>query len=368
MTQNIDITKRYELLQKMTHQAAEYLDRMIPRETIEIKMKLDNDPTTGLDLTIEKMISASVRQAFPEDAILAEESSDGEFSKYAEHPAVWIIDPLDGTKNYIHDLRNFATGIAFVSHGQPLLAGIAFADGSFNYVDVKQEPGNFSRLSKTPKLSWALVGMDLPKTAAARKRGVEIAAKCWSAGVSGVRCMGSAVADCWRVSDGQLDAYLHTGLSPWDVAAPAAFVLAAGGRITRLDGSPWNVFCPDVLASNRLLHSRLLSLVNCRDEVDAILTKGPSKEELEAKRDAFAFTLPGREHFRDLGVYARNAGIEQIDESGIYRITFVSTIDLSDGSDGHSIPSNPRAFDVLYDPLVREGYILSMDPVAKATP
>jgi myo-inositol-1(or 4)-monophosphatase len=74
--------------------------------------------------------------------------------------------------------------------------------------------------------------------------------------------MGSATADSMRVAHGELDAYWHSRLSPWDIAASALFVQLAGGHVTRLDGSTWHVFSPDILASNGILHDDLLRIIN----------------------------------------------------------------------------------------------------------
>ncbi|MCC6564061.1 inositol monophosphatase [Candidatus Uhrbacteria bacterium] len=337
--------------------ASKILQGFFGKRDLRISMKDGNDPVTEADFAVDKLVREQLREIFPNDAILTEETSDGNFDAYRDHPAVWIVDPLDGTKNFSRGIPNYACGIGFASKGQPVLGAIAFADGTRI---VTQPAGNVREIrsvSDTRDLSRAMVSMDFPKKAEDRVLGAKIAGKLLNVGVSGFRSMGSAVADFARVADGQLDAYIHPGLSPWDAAAPAAFVLAAGGRITRLDGSPWNVFCPDVLASNRQLHSRLLSAVN-REDGGYIVYNGPSEEELKKSQESYCFTLPGLDYQRDQGLTANGLKMEPTDESGIYRITFSSAIDMADAADGMAFMSSPRPFDILYDPLAREGYML----------
>jgi fructose-1,6-bisphosphatase/inositol monophosphatase family enzyme len=334
--------------------ANKILQSFFRKRDLRIEMKDGNDPVTEADHAVDELVRKHLGEIFPNDLVLTEETSDGNFDRYRDHEAVWIVDPLDGTKNFSHGIPNYACGIAFVSKGRPVLGAIAFADGKCEVTSLR---GEKHVVSRTRELSQALVSMDFPKKADARKRGIEIYSKLLMGGASGARCMGSAVADSWRVADSQLDAYIHTCFQPWDIAASAAFVLAAGGRITRLDGSPWNVFCPDVLVSNRQLHSRLLSLVN-RDDDGYIVYNGPSMEMLKEARETYYFTLPGLPYQRDQVLDAEGLKMEATDEAGIYRVTFTSKIDMADAVDGMAFMSSPRPLTVLYDPLVREGYLL----------
>lgn len=242
--------------------ASKTLQGFFRKRDLIVSMKDGNDPVTEADFAVDKLIREQLSQIFPNDLILTEETSDGNFDRERDHEAVWIVDPLDGTKNFSRGIPNYACGIAFVSLGQPVFGTIAFADGRKELSPRNGITQELRSVSSTHLLSRALIGMDFPKKLADRAHAVRISQKLLYADVSGFRSMGSAVSDFWRVADGQLDAYIHTGLFPWDVAAPAAFVLAAGGRITRLDGTPWNVFCHDVLATNGRLHNDLLQLIN----------------------------------------------------------------------------------------------------------
>lgn len=78
--------------------------------------------------------------------------------------------------------------------------------------------------------------------------------------------MGSAVSDLASLAEGQIDAYMHSGLKPWDVAASALLIEKAGGKITTPTGEYWNVFQPDILATNSILHDRLINLLNIREQ------------------------------------------------------------------------------------------------------
>ena len=234
-----------------------------------VKIKDKNDLLTSTDVACEELIVSRIHKSFPDDKILAEESHEGSKRKDATAEALWIIDPLDGTKNFVRRIPNIACSIAFVTDSQPVIGCVIRPlEDELKQIHTclrwknREDTSIESRVSTTHALTHAIIGNDFPKRGGQRKKAVEIVGRLAVADVSAIRSMGSATADSMRVAHGELDAYWHSRLSPWDIAASALFVQLAGGRVTRLDGSTWHVFSPDILASNGILHDDLLRIIN----------------------------------------------------------------------------------------------------------
>lgn len=271
----VDLALRVQVATVLAERAGRLIKRYFERRaSLHVHMKRGNDPVTTADLQADALIRKGLTRAFPADILLTEETADGNPAKFTDHPAVWIVDPLDGTKNFVHGIPNYAVSIAFVSRGIPLAGAIAIPERRFlchwPYMDSREDLGRrgayayYSRLhvSSINNLAPAIVGFDCSKRSVMKPQIIAMASRIAQTGVGALRSMGSAVADSLRVAEGTLDAYFHHDLEPWDSAASALMIQKAGGRVTRLDGSPWNAFCRDMLASNGHLHNTLLKHIN----------------------------------------------------------------------------------------------------------
>lgn len=236
------------------------------RTRIQVREKNGvNDLLTDVDLAVQKQIVDRISSAFPADSILAEEAGLDQ-NPGAAPARCWIIDPIDGTQNFVRGLfPAFGITIAFAREGQIACAGVSLPITQDLFL-AERGAGAFRnaqsiRVSQHEDLSRArmLVDFSIPQhrepTLAAfggilRKAG-------------SVRCNGSAVVDLCSVACGEADAYVHVGLNPWDYAAGQLLVEEAGGRATRLDGSPLNVFDGGhgLIASNGYLHELALSQI-----------------------------------------------------------------------------------------------------------
>jgi myo-inositol-1(or 4)-monophosphatase len=217
------------------------------------------DLVTEMDQRSEAFIVERLRGAFPDHAILAEESgaTDGR-SDYR-----WVIDPLDGTTNYAHGVPIFAVSVALERAGVVEL-GVGY-DPSRDECFVAERGrgatvnGEAIRVSAIDGLDRALlvtgfpydirttVETNLPEYAALSVR------------AQAVRRLGSAVLDlCW-VACGRFDGFWELALGPWDMAAGGLIVSEAGGRVTNVRGGPWRLEGPGILASNGLIHDAILS-------------------------------------------------------------------------------------------------------------
>jgi myo-inositol-1(or 4)-monophosphatase len=218
--------ERYERLERIVH-------------------KSEHDVVTEVDEMSELLIISTIRQAYPHDGFLAEESGEieavppeGESAVQPAEQRVWIIDPLDGTVNYANGIPVFCVSIGLVVAGQPVLGVI--------YDPVRDElfsaqagfgarlDGNPIRQPAKAKLSDFVVSLSLPRngfTGRDRKIRKQIRVS---------RVMGSAALTLAYVANGRFDAFIQAGgLSLWDICAAGLIALEGGATVTTLDGKPW---------------------------------------------------------------------------------------------------------------------------------
>ncbi len=222
-----------------------------------VESKGENDLVTEADRRSERVVSEVIRAAFPDHGLLAEEGTAGGPSE--DH--IWVIDPLDGTTNYVHTYPLFAVSIAYVYRGR-CLVGVVYAPalGELYWAAAGRGAwlnGRPIRVSQVANLKQALVAAGLP-SASEERREVVLAVQELLGQVQDFRSSGSAVLDLCFVAAGRLDAYFEHKLSPWDVAAGGLVVLEAGGQVTDLAGNPFSPTQRNALATNGRLHPELL--------------------------------------------------------------------------------------------------------------
>lgn len=211
------------------------------------------DLVTAADLASERVVLDGLREAFPGDGFLAEES--GEESADAEH--VWCIDPLDGTTNFVHRLPMFGVSIARLTRGVPDLA-VVFLPRMFESFTAERGKGAFLngdpiRVSATQDLMQALLATGFPyRRQFLLDNNLENFSRLFLK-QRGVRRMGAAAADLAYVACGRLDAFWELHLQPYDVAAGGLLVQEAGGVCDTIrPGGDW-VFGRNVVAGPEAL-------------------------------------------------------------------------------------------------------------------
>jgi len=230
------------------------------REAKQVRSKRNAaDLVTRADRMAEELIVGRLRSAFPDHGILAEEGTDRQ-GLYR-----WIIDPLDGTTNFVYGIPWFAVSIGLEHAGQiicgivyhPVLGELFIAERGRG---ARVEDGHTSiplQVSDTTRVADAVVATGLPFDVRETGHNAAQIAKLAKVAIE-LRIMGAAAIHLAYVAAGRLAAFWEPGLNPWDVAAGSLLVEEAGGRVTDLTGAPFQLSTSDVLATNGRIHDEMV--------------------------------------------------------------------------------------------------------------
>ena len=218
------------------------------------------DLVTEADTRSEAIIIDTITNAFPDHAILAEESG-----KHKGSGGQWIIDPLDGTTNFAHNLPLFCVSIAFAADDR-ILAGFVLAPllGEL-FVGVKNQGAQLNGspifVSSTPVLADSLLVTGFPYDHQTIFDSLmDRFGRCLTA-TQGVRRLGSAALDLCYVAGGRFDGFWEQHLKPWDTAAGFLVAAEAGARTTVFSGAPYSIDKDEIVSTNGVIHNELLNLL-----------------------------------------------------------------------------------------------------------
>jgi len=226
---------------------------------LDVRAKQRNDFVTQVDRAAEQAVIDVVRKAYPDHAILAEESGElpGASAEYC-----WVIDPLDGTTNFIHGFPQYCVSIAIQQGGKPVHA-VIYDPSKNELFTASRGRGAFLndrriRVTRCRRLEDALVGTGFPFRELNRLEPYmgqlgRIMGSC-----AGVRRAGAAALDLAYVAAGRLDAFWEMGLSPWDMAAGALMIMEAGGLVGDFSGDSGYLDSGDIAASTPKVFPQLL--------------------------------------------------------------------------------------------------------------
>ena len=232
----------------------------LDRTQLEIRAKRANDFVTQVDKSAEAAIIDIIRRAYPEHAILAEESGDLPAAK-AEYR--WVIDPLDGTTNFIHGFPQYCVSIA-IQHRGATAHGVVYDPSKNELFTASRGSGAFlddrrMRVAKCAQLKDALVGTGFPFKEMSRLDLYFRQLREVMQNSAGVRRAGAAALDLAYVAAGRLDAFWEIGLAPWDMAAGALMIQEAGGLVGDLSGDADYLESGDIAAATPKVFPRLLA-------------------------------------------------------------------------------------------------------------
>ncbi len=246
---------------RAARRAGEVIVRSMNRlDSLTIASKGRNDFVTEVDHAAEQEILSTIRRHYPQHAFLAEESGST-----GDNEVVWIVDPLDGTTNFVHGFPVFAVSIACQIRGQlehavvydPLRTELFTASrGAGAHLDNHR-----MRVSKARTIEGSLIGTGFPYRANTQYLDVYMAMlRGVIAEAAGVRRPGSAALDLAYVAAGRTDAFWEIGLAPWDTAAGTLLIQEAGGRIGTLTGGEYRQG-GHIVAGTPKVYAALLELI-----------------------------------------------------------------------------------------------------------
>jgi myo-inositol-1(or 4)-monophosphatase len=233
-------------------------------DLLKISTKSANDFVTEVDQKAEEAIIETLLTAYPGHGILAEESGRLHGAKNSEF--VWIIDPLDGTTNFIHGFPVYSVSIALAYRDQVQQA-VVYDPTRNDLFYASKGRGAFLndkrlRVSKRTRMSDALVGTGFPfRKGDNFQRYLKMFADVMQA-CAGVRRPGSAALDLCYVAAGHYDAFFETGLNPWDIAAGSLIVTEAGGLIGNFTGEADFMYQREVMAGNPRIYAQMVNILS----------------------------------------------------------------------------------------------------------
>ena len=238
------------------------MDRM---QGIEVAEKSRNDFVSEVDRRAERIILDVLSKAYPDHAILAEESGAQGDSEYR-----WIIDPLDGTTNYLHGFPQFAISVA-LEHKGVLDQGIIYDPLRQELFTSSRGEGAWlnerrMRVSRRDSLEGALIGTGFPFRSLNRLDTYLDIFRQLTAVVAGIRRPGAASLDLAYVAAGRLDGFWEYGLEPWDIAAGTLLIREAGGFASDMDSGEPNIESGNIVAGNLAVHDMLMEIIRAAQD------------------------------------------------------------------------------------------------------
>ncbi len=267
---------RYAAEREAAVQAARQAARLIREHAGQgteaaVEAKGVHDFVTEADRAAQQRIVETLRAAFPDYDVLAEEGADKSALRPEAEGYRWIIDPIDGTTNFMHGVPPYAVSIA-LQKGQAVVLGVVLdVAGGELFTAVRggglRVDGRPAQVSRTEQLDDSLIATGFPYRSYGH---VDLYLKALGRlmrDTRGIRRHGSAAIDLAWTACGRFDGFFETGLDPWDVAAGALLVEEAGGQVTDFRGAPETVFTHQIAASNGRIHEALLEVLRPMREV-----------------------------------------------------------------------------------------------------
>ena len=232
---------------------------------LTIKVKGRNDRATSADMASEALIVGRIRKEYPDALVLSEESYE---ESNLEADSLFVIDPIDGTHNFMQDIPFWGISIAHFSGGLPTAGGIYLVpQKEFLYAEKGKRStlnGKAITVSKTGKLEDFFLLCDSRLHMIEDMGQIDAIVRIERTSQH-TRFMGSAIYEMGYVACGRADAEIDFKLKPYDFAASAFIAEQAGATATNFEGKPWNLSTKKFVVSNGLQHRRLLNILNGKE-------------------------------------------------------------------------------------------------------
>ena len=231
-------------------------------QNLQVSLKGPSDYVSQADRKAEEIILGELSRARPTYGVLAEESGE---SKGTDGQHRWIVDPLDGTTNFLHGIPLFAVSIALERQGE-IVAGVIYNPAMDELYTAERGNGAFlndrrMRVAGRRNLSDCVIGTGVPHLGRGQHGSYLVQLRHVMGEVAGIRRMGAAALDLAYVAAGRLDGFWEEALSPWDLAAGIIMIREAGGFVTDIDGGSRIFDSQSVAAGNERIHKALMPVL-----------------------------------------------------------------------------------------------------------
>ena len=230
--------------------------------SVDVEVKGSNDFVTQVDKASERKIIEGLKKLLPQSGFIAEEGTDNSKGDVYN----WIIDPIDGTTNFIHGLSPYAISIALQENDQ-LVLGVVYEIGLdecfYSYKEgAAYLNGVQIQVSKTKTVKDSLIATGFPYSNYSRLEGFMKSIQYFMEHSRGLRRLGSAATDLAYVACGRFDSFYEYNLKPWDVAAGAFLIQQAGGAVCDFEGGDNYLFGMEIIASNSATFNEFKTIIN----------------------------------------------------------------------------------------------------------
>ena len=246
-------------------------------EQLQVSVKGPGDFVSQADHSAERILKGELSRARPDFGFLAEESGE---EKGADPHHRWVIDPLDGTTNFLHGIPQFCISVALERDGDPI-AGVIYDPLRDEFFYGEKGVGAFMndrrlRVSTRNQLGDCVIGTGIPFRSRGDHPRYLRMLEAVMGNTAGVRRMGAAALDLAYLAAGRFDGFFELGLSRWDMAAGIVIVREAGGFISEVDGGRNPLASGSILASNDRLRGPLSELLQNADREQKLKTSAPA--------------------------------------------------------------------------------------------
>jgi myo-inositol-1(or 4)-monophosphatase len=258
---------------KAARRASQIINRAsLDLDLIKVQSKQPNDYVTEVDKSAEAAIIEILRDAYPDFGILAEESGQAA-GRSRESEYQWIIDPLDGTTNFIHGFPYYCVSIA-LTHKGIVTQAVVYDPTRNDLFTASRGRGAFLndrriRVGRRDRLADSLIGTGFPFR---EKDGIERYTDLFAdmtRACAGLRRPGAAALDLANVAAGRMDGFFEQGLSPWDVAAGALLVTEAGGLVGNYTGDSDFLHVGEIVVGNPKVYAQMVPILSKYTHVNA---------------------------------------------------------------------------------------------------
>lgn len=228
----------------------------------DVKRKIDTSLVTAIDVASEQRLVAGLKKILPGSDVLAEE----QHNTRPDNELIWIIDPIDGTTNFVHNLPLFCISVALMSKGKVIFGIVYEINNAECFRAHEGEEGAFLNgkriyVSEAPVLKECLLATGFPSNGFDILEEYINTMRAFMQNTQGMRRLGTAALDLAYVACGRCDGFFEYRLKPWDVAAGAYIVIKAGGAVTTFSGGDDYIFGGEMLATNGVVHKETIEFM-----------------------------------------------------------------------------------------------------------